>query len=119
MHGVKANARVGIQDAGIGNLAVEHRAVAIPTHPPLTAAAHYFPPQPEEPVPEPPERRAVSRHRMVLVVAALTLPSHSPTCANGSCIRRRSSCFNCCSFARIRLPAVLRHTMKRPFLNPQ
>src|SRR5271156_5906878 len=71
MHGVKANARVRMHNARIRDPAVEHRAIAIPAHAPRTAAAHCFPPQPEESMPEPPERSAVAWYRVILVITAL------------------------------------------------
>ena len=60
-----------MHDARIRHPAVEHRAVAVPAHPPFAAAAYYLPPQPKEPMSEPPERRAVARYRMVLVITTL------------------------------------------------
>src|SRR5262245_60975284 len=71
MHGVEANARVGMQDSWIGHPTVEDRAVTSPVHSPVAAAAYYFPPHPEEPMPEPPQGRAVSGYRVILIVAAL------------------------------------------------
>src|SRR5215470_2594618 len=71
MHGVEANTRVGMQDSWMGYPTVEDRAVAIPAQSPVAAATYDFPPQPEESMPEPPQGRAVSRYRVVLVVTAL------------------------------------------------
>src|SRR5580704_4967761 len=71
MRGVKANTRVGVYDSRIWNPAVEDRAITFPAHQSLTAAANNLPPEPEQTMPEPPERSAVPRYRVVLIITAL------------------------------------------------
>ncbi len=63
-----------MHDTRVRSPAVEHRAVAIPAHPPLAAAADHFPPQPEEPIAKSPKRRAVTRYGVVLVIATQNTP---------------------------------------------
>ena len=70
-------------------------------------------------MPESPERCAVARYRMVLVVAALYTPEPVADLRQRFVHPAAEFLPKLRSFARIRLPDVLRQTMNRPFLNPQ
>ena len=62
-HGFEYYRHVGMHDSRIGNPAVEDQAIASPAHPSLTPAANNLPPEPEQTIPEPPERGTVLEAR--------------------------------------------------------
>src|SRR5687767_10712091 len=84
MHGVKADARKGMQDTLGGNPTVNQRLQSPPVQAGLlTAQTELPPPEPDDPSPEGTESTHIARHRVVVEVALHDRPQPLTYPCNG------------------------------------
>src|ERR1039458_9260802 len=82
MGGVKANARIRMQNARVRQPAVQDRAVSLPLHAALATSPQHLPPHKLETMPKSAQGRTVARHRVVEVVTVEDLSEPSADLRN-------------------------------------